>query len=245
MTKRIVKLGPVTLGKQTRIAVPLVGASEQAILNQLPSILAAKPDLIEWRIDDYPDWNNPTRVSELGQKIQHHLGKVPLLVTFRTILEGGKGPFKSDNYQNLILFLNKQAWVAAIDVEWKQTPDSFVKKLQKPVILSQHNFTATPNLESLSIDLKKMGTTNADIIKLAVMPKTALDVANLLQATIIANQTLSQPLVTMSMGNLGKISRISGNVFGSAITFATAGASSAPGQLPVNQVRQLLNEFKI
>ena len=49
------------------------------------------------------------------------------------------------------------------------------------------------------------------------------------------------PVVTMSMGGLGAVSRVSGAVFGSALTFATAGgAPSAPGQLPVERVRAML-----
>ena len=46
----------------------------------------------------------------------------------------------------------------------------------------------------------------------------------------------------MSMGKLGVISRICGEVFGSAVTFGTAGKASAPGQLPANQLFHLPQE---
>lgn len=49
-----------------------------------------------------------------------------------------------------------------------------------------------------------------------------------------------QPVVTMSMGARGVISRLSGGLTGSAITFGAAAEASAPGQLPAGKLREIL-----
>ena len=65
----------------------------------------------------------------------------------------------------------------------------------------------------------------------------------LLSATCKASQLLVQPVVTMSMSKLGAVSRITGEVFGSALTFGTVGEASAPGQIPVKQLTEYLEFF--
>ena len=49
-----------------------------------------------------------------------------------------------------------------------------------------------------------------------------------------------RPFITMSMSGTGLISRLSGAVFGSACTFGAGKEASAPGQIPVNQLRSVL-----
>jgi 3-dehydroquinate dehydratase-1 len=83
-----------------------------------------------------------------------------------------------------------------------------------------------------------MADTSADIIKLAVMPESEKDVDYLLQTT--KNVNISQPLITMSMGEIGKRSRIEGYEYGSEMTFAVLDGTqgSAPGQLTINELLQ-------
>jgi 3-dehydroquinate dehydratase-1 len=44
----------------------------------------------------------------------------------------------------------------------------------------------------------------------------------------------------MSMGGYGSVSRMVGIVFGSALTFAVGKSSSAPGQIPIEELRTVL-----
>lgn len=86
----------------------------------------------------------------------------------------------------------------------------------------------------------------ADICKIAVMPRNSEDVLTLLEATRKMYENYAdRPLITMSMGTLGMISRISGQVFGSAATFGSAGTASAPGQISVSELRKLLNTLQV
>ena len=63
---------------------------------------------------------------------------------------------------------------------------------------------------------------------------------DLLHLTMEMSGKLNKPLVTMSMGQMGVISRICGELTGSAITFASAGKASAPGQIAVEDMNVLL-----
>ena len=81
----------------------------------------------------------------------------------------------------------------------------------------------------------------ADIPKIAVMPKSVDDVITLLDATnTMKTQYGDRPLITMSMGGTGVISRLAGEVFGSAFTFGAGKEASAPGQIPVAELRKVL-----
>lgn len=50
-----------------------------------------------------------------------------------------------------------------------------------------------------------------------------------------------RPLLTMSMGGTGTVSRLAGEIFGSCATFGTIGESSAPGQIPADELAQVLD----
>ena len=83
---------------------------------------------------------------------------------------------------------------------------------------------------------------HADILKIAVMPKNRQDVLTLLAATEeMERKDAKSPLVTMSMGGLGVISRCAGESFGSSITFGAAEKASAPGQLEVSELKKILD----
>lgn len=110
-------------------------------------------------------------------------------------------------------------------------------------MFSSHNFAETPPTETMVNTLTDMVRRGADIAKLAVMPHTPADTARLLEATAQAAQATGNdtPLITMSMGQQGMVSRICGAAFGSCAGFATAGVSSAPGQPSAPALRPALD----
>ena len=91
--------------------------------------------------------------------------------------------------------------------------------------------------------LSTMHVLGGDILKLAVMPRDRIDVMRLMKVTTEMSQRINRPLITMSMGDLGKISRISGEITGSVMTFGTAGKASAPGQIALEELYQFLKEL--
>ena len=109
------------------------------------------------------------------------------------------------------------------------------------VVASSHDFDRTPDKEDLIRRLRLMQELDADILKIAVMPRCRKDVLTLLAATEeMTSVYADRPVVTMSMAGAGVISRLCGEVFGSAITFGAAGRTSAPGQMDARDLRTAL-----
>jgi 3-dehydroquinate dehydratase-1 len=77
----------------------------------------------------------------------------------------------------------------------------------------------------------------ADVAKIVVTPRVRDDVLNLLIATARADAELGIPLVSMSVGGQGVVTRTMGHFFGSAMSFAVGETRSAPGQLPIADLK--------
>ena len=110
------------------------------------------------------------------------------------------------------------------------------------VIASNHDFRKTPPKEELIARMRKMQELGADIPKIAVMPQSTEDLLTLLSATEEMRRCYAdRPVITMSMAGTGLISRLCGEVFGSALTFGAVGKASAPGQINVNELERVLD----
>lgn len=89
--------------------------------------------------------------------------------------------------------------------------------------------------------LYRMATAGSEIVKLAVMPNDNKDLLNLLSVTDEFHSDFPDtPIITMSMGEKGMLSRISGEFFGSALSFASLAQASAPGQLSLADLKDSL-----
>ena len=108
--------------------------------------------------------------------------------------------------------------------------------------LNNHDFAKTPEKDEIVRRLRKMQTLGADIPKIALMPTCKKDVLTLLEATLeMSEQYADRPIITMSMAGTGVVSRLTGETFGSALTFGAASKASAPGQIGVHELKQVLD----
>ncbi|WP_295650382.1 type I 3-dehydroquinate dehydratase [uncultured Dietzia sp.] len=204
----------------------------------------------EWRVDLFTPFTDgggahPAQAVAALERLAGLLPDTPILATFRTTAEGGSAEIAADSYVALIDALAATGLVAAVDVEYRH-PEAgraiaAAHRHGVPVVASNHDFDATPPTEEIVARLEAMETAGADVAKIAVMPHSAADVVTLLDATERRYRQARIPLITMSMGALGAVTRIGGGAFGSAATFATVGAASAPGQLPADGVRAALD----
>ncbi|MBZ2131268.1 type I 3-dehydroquinate dehydratase [Streptococcus gordonii] len=246
-----VTVGNVTLGEgRPKIIVPIVGKTEAEILEAAVQARDLDCDLIEWRIDFFEKVEEPSQVAVLSHKVKEAIQK-PLLVTFRTKKEGGELELSDQAYFDIYAELLKTGAVDLLDVELFM-PEQPVQETielahQKGVkiVMCNHDFDATPSQEEIVRRLSLMEEKNADICKIAVMPNSNQDVLTLLQATAEMKSKATRPLITMSMGALGMVSRVSGEVFGSSATFGAAKKASAPGQVPVSVLRDMLENLKL
>lgn len=230
------------------LVVPLMGATHEHLVQEAAAAVAACPDLVEWRLDPLLAAGGPARdpwpvLAAVAQALRGILSDLPLLLTVRTAAEGGEIDLDDARYAQLISALVGSGWGSAVDIE-ALGHTGLVAELAPTarahgiaLLASHHRFDGTPPPQSLDELLRSLAASGADIVKLAVTPDTPQQVLDLLQATRRAADELSVPVITMSMGPLGAVSRLAGAVTGSAATFAALGTPSAPGQLPVTLVR--------
>lgn len=251
MAKATVTVSDVTFGQgRPKIIVPLVGKTEEEILAAASQAKDLDCDVIEWRIDFYEGVETPANVAALSYKVKEAAQK-PVLVTFRTAKEGGVLPISDELYFEIYTTLLQDGKADLMDVELfmpeKEVQDLIVLAHEKgtKVVMCNHDFDATPEKDEIVRRLSLMEERNADICKIAVMPQSNADVLTLLTATAEMYAKASRPLITMSMGALGMVSRVSGEVFGSSATFGAAAQASAPGQVPVAELRNILSTLKL
>ena len=231
-----------------KICVPIVGVTKEEIINEAKNIKTIPADLVEWRADWFDGVWNFSEVEDVLKCLREELGNMPLLFTFRTAKEGGEKAIDDVAYAELNKKVAEMEIADLIDVEIFSTEEvvkeiiACAHKCNVKIIASNHDFQKTPSEDEIIVRLKKMQDLDADILKIAVMPNTSRDVVTLLSATEkMVSDYADRPVVTMSMSGKGVISRIAGEVFGSAITFGAAKKASAPGQIAVEELKNVLN----
>ena len=242
--KQIRIRGVVVGGPLPLICLPLVAESGAELIDQAAGLAALKPDLIEWRADGFGAVEDVAAcLSALGE-LRRTIGEIPLIFTCRIDQEGGMRTLAQGKRLEVIVAAIQSGTIDLVDIELCNGPE-FIDAVRKhtqahrvALIISYHNFKETPDETFICNKLLAAWQAGADIPKLAVMPKDYGDVLILLGATNKArNSAIDSPLVTMSMGEQGAISRLAGGLFGSDITFAIGRAASAPGQIPIAQLR--------
>ena len=230
-----------------KICVPIVGVTREEILAAAENIKSTKADVVEWRVDWYEEIFDFTKTEATMQALREVLGEMPILFTFRTSKEGGEKAIETEAYVELNQNAAKTGLVDLVDVE-AFTGDDAVKAVVDiahengvKVIASNHDFHKTPEKEEIVSRLRKMQELGADIPKIAVMPQNKKDVLTLLAATEeMVSEYADRPIITMSMSGTGVISRLCGEVFGSALTFGAVGKVSAPGQMGIEDLTTVL-----
>lgn len=237
----------VIIGKgRPKICVPIVNKERVSILAEAMTFRDMSIDVVEWRADWYDNVKKIDKVLETIKMLRDVLEDIPILFTYRTPKEGGASPIIAQEYEALNLAVAESGLVDLIDIEMF-TGDEMVTRIidaahknNVKVIGSNHDFHKTPEKEEIIKRLRKIQELGADIPKIAVMPLTKADVLTLLEATVEMEQYADRPIITMSMGGMGVVSRISGEIFGSAMTFGAATKASAPGQLNVKELYSIL-----
>lgn len=230
-----------------KICIPIIGHSEEEILANAAMLKKYKYDAAEWRMDYYDDIFEPEKAAAMLKKLREIIGGHLLLATFRTAKEGGEKNISTDYYKELNILSALSGYIDLIDIELF-TGDDIIKNmvseihgLNVKIIMSNHDFVRTPAKEEIISRLIHMQELGADILKIAVMPQTSEDVLTLLSATNTMKESYAvKPLITMSMGSLGVVSRLCGSIFGNAMTFGTAGKVSAPGQIDAEALKNIL-----
>ncbi|MBU3191463.1 type I 3-dehydroquinate dehydratase [Clostridium bowmanii] len=247
--KKVVKIKDVTIGEGLpKICVPMVGETIPELIAEAVFLKELDLDVVEWRVDFFKDVINIDKVKQALQAIREVLVEKPIIFTFRSAKEGGHKQVNTAFYLELNKVIAESNLVEVIDVELFND-EKDVKALVEvahangvAVIISNHDFHRTPEKQEIISRLCKAQELGGDLPKIAVMPTCAEDVIILLDATRIMSEEYARgPIITMSMAGKGIISRLSGELFGSALTFGSAKKVSAPGQISVVELRKTID----
>ncbi|WP_343683225.1 type I 3-dehydroquinate dehydratase [Acinetobacter baylyi] len=227
--------------------VPITAKTREQALAQAKVIAENKDaDIAEFRIDLLEFASDTKKVIALGQELNQILKDKPLLATIRTSNEGGKLKVTDQEYEKIYSEYLKKPFMQLLDIEMFRD-QAVVAKLTKLahqkkvlVVMSNHDFDKTPSEQEIVSRLLKQDQMGADILKIAVMPKSKQDVFTLMNATLKVSEQSTKPLLTMSMGRLGTISRIATANMGGSLSFGMIGEASAPGQIDVTALKQFL-----
>ena len=243
-----VQVKNVTIGEGLpKIIVPIVGQTKDEIIAAAKSFANVELDIVEWRVDWFEGVFDFDQVKDVAQALRDVLQDTPILFTFRTAKEGGEKAIEPDVYVALNQKMAQTGLVDLVDIE-AFTGDDYVAQIIEvahqnnvKVVASNHDFDKTPDQADIVSRLRKMQEQGADIPKIAVMPNNKKDVLTLLAATEeMATNYADRPIITMSMAGTGLISRLCGEVFGSAATFGAVGKVSAPGQMNAEDLNMIL-----
>ena len=234
-------------GREPLICTPLVARTRQALALELAEVQSLRPDLVEWRADFFEGIADAAEVLDVARQLRSDAGDIPLLFTVRSRREGGQ-PIALDDAHvaSLCEAVCKSRAVDFGDFEMS-APAAHIAQVRAAcrssetrLVLSFHDFKATPTAGELFAKFRHAQDLGGDVAKVAVMPATPEDVLTLLAATQKASRELGIPLISISMGAQGALTRMAGWMFGSSVTFAAGQGSSAPGQVPVEDLRTVL-----
>jgi len=248
-TSNTLKVRNIIFGKgMPKICVPVMCQSPAQTAEVLKDYEKVEGwDLVELRLDALETLDAQHVCDTLASA--RTITRKPILATVRTAKEGGQVELGDKAYTELVSTIIECGYADIVDIEARlsgKKMDSLVEIANdKDVVtlLSEHHFHHTPENKDMRKALEHMEDMGGDLLKLAVMPNDQGDVLRLMKCTRRMAKKLHEPIITMAMGEAGKISRVCGEITGSVMTFATIGEESAPGQMPLDTVRDFMKEL--
>lgn len=215
------------------------GSLREDLLQQIDEATEAGAELIEWRADTYSWFQSHEKVLETLQKMREKMQNMPLLFNFRTIHTGGSQEISIADYRELYLQALSSKCVDIFEVELdliEQLGGHIIQKLQEggaKVILNDTYLTKTPEDSLLLFRLNLMEHLGADLGKIVVCPANRQEVFRLMEITLQAEAFVQLPIVTISLGELGRFSRVCGELNGSALAYAVINDEPKNGEFSI------------
>lgn len=222
--------------------VSMMDTDGQGLMHTYERALYDGADLLEWRADYWPDVYEPDAVAGTCFFLsEEYAPQAPFIFTCRTKGQGGQAELSIDQYKALLRSVITQGEPDFVDIElWIGDDDvrelvNLAHEHDVVAIVSHHDFEGTPSVDEMQALLWHMIELGADIPKLAVMAQRSQDAHDLMRATHLVSEQANVPLVTMAMGTAGQNTRLTGEIFGSTMTFCALDRPSAPGQVELKE----------
>ena len=186
---------------------------------------ASEADMIELRLDLV---NEPIQAIKAVRLATTQ----PIIATNRLKTEGGM--FQGSERERIELLLQAAPFADFVDIELlAELRDEFMARVNKPVIVSYHDFLGMPDEDEMATILENMKKTGAIYAKIAVTPKNLRDNLRILELLLDADL----PLCMIAMGNIGRHLRAVAPLYGSVLTYGFVAKSTAPGQMSLAELR--------
>ena len=231
------RIGPLVLGAAPFVAVPLDDGPAAA---EVQALRARGLDLAELRIDHFAAQD----AGAVRAVLARYAG-IPTLATIRIAAEGGA--WAGAEAARAKLFLALLDAVDAVDVEL--AADEVLAEVApaaraagRLVVVSHHDFTATPPPPALAEVVARARAAGADVVKIAAAVRGPEDVQALARVLL---EPAPIGRIVIGMGEAGLATRVLFPALGSLVTYAHAGRATAPGQLPLDELVALLRRLHL
>ncbi len=235
------------------ICIPITDTTRDRIIQRAKEFAVLPAELVEWRVDFFAGYEK--EIISVLRELREVLREKKLIVTLRTVQEGGEENGSRFGYTALLSDVAASGLADYVDVEIHRDPDAVQAVIRAAeqsgtkIIGSFHDFTQTPSEEENLHILEEARTCGADIGKVACMPSTEVecgrvDAVRLLAATEQMKEKYPDfPLITMCMGEAGKMTRLYGGLYGSEVSFGCVGRASAPGQIELSEMKEVFDKL--
>ena len=228
------------------VCVPIVDNTIARSIETARVLSLREVPVIEWRLDYLREINDKDAIIKGLREFASICNRSITIATIRTKSQGGLSSFNESELELYLSLIANNNLVDFIDVEYftyerpRKLIDS-LKSLGAKVICSNHDFNETPDDEMILNILEEMELSDCDVVKMAVMPDNATDVTRFMDVCNSFAVNTKKLFVAMSMGDIGRVSRLAGSVTGSCITFGANGKSSAPGQIEYKKLMDIID----
>jgi 3-dehydroquinate dehydratase I len=228
------RIGSVELGVRPCVAVPFADRTTRA---EVLALALRGLDVAELRIDHFARFDPAHVLAQLDV-----FARIPVLATIRSAAEGGG--WKGTEAERLALFRALLPRADAVDVEIASEIAGEVVGLAraagKLAIASFHDFEKTPGDAELADVVARGRALGADVVKIATAVAGPCDLRSLARLLVGTDDI---GLIAIGMGDRALATRLLFPALGSLLTYAHAGAATAPGQIPLDEMHALLRRL--
>lgn len=228
--------------------IPLTGKSSQALCEEIKIASLQKPEFFEWRRDYFEEDDEATQ-SFIFEALKKENKKI--IYTFRDKREGGAREISNACRLRAIQHCIQCKGADLIDIELDSQPN-FLKEVRDALkhqecglLLSHHNFETTYSVETMVAIFQRMENAGADVLKLAVTSKNKEDVNRLIRAASLYKEKSEKAMILISMGELGKLTRVFPEYIGSCLTYVCGQQGTAPGQVTMEELHTLRHALNV
>ncbi len=219
--------------------IPIIAENTEDAIERIAGA-ATLADVMEIRLDLMEAFDLPSIIRASGK---------PILVTYRSVMEGGKGEADPEISAGYIMAAI-QAGAEFVDIELSM-PSEWREKIidargGSEIVVSSHTVDSTPSRQELDRVFNDSVATGADVVKIVTRAQEWDDNLRVLELIPMA-RARGVKIIAFCMGPMGRISRLFAHLMGAHLTFASieTGQESAAGQIPITEMKEMLQQFEL